>query len=137
MTTPTPTDADVERVARAWREERKRYVICGNLQGNSGLRVYFDKPSDTEGRPLFSGALDECERFLDTLCARAAIAAMPAPAVPAGWRLVPVEPTEAMERAGAAEVDRANPYSDDVANNIWHAMLRTRPAPPAPASEDK
>jgi hypothetical protein len=53
--------------------------------------------------------------------------------MPAGWRLVPVEPTEEMERAGAAEVDRTNPYSDDVANNIWTVMLRA--APPAPASE--
>jgi hypothetical protein len=104
---PTPTDIDVERVARA--------LHADVLPGDSW-----------ETEPVESQI-----RFRNL--ARAAIAAMPAPAVPAGWRLVPVEPTEEMERAGAAEVDRTNPYSDDVANNIWTVMLRA--APPAPASE--
>ena len=46
-------------------------------------------------------------------------AAQPAPAVPAGFALVPVEPTEAMIQAGIDEM----PHFTDETGPVWSAML--------------
>lgn len=51
-------------------------------------------------------------------------------AVPDGWRLVPVKPTDEMMVVGAGEVDRTNPYKCNVVTNIWSAMLSTAPTLP-------
>ena len=52
--------------------------------------------------------------------------AQPAPSIPEGWRLVPVEPTEVMKHAG-----RAAGWSNAVAYNetrdIYKAMLAAAP----------
>ena len=47
----------------------------------------------------------------------------PAPAVPPGWKLVPIEPTEAMWKAGLAHLFR------DV-DAVWRAMLAEVPEAP-------
>lgn len=47
----------------------------------------------------------------------------------ATWRVVPAEPSEAMVEAGRGNVDRTNPYSHDVAENIYLAMLKAAPVP--------
>ncbi len=49
----------------------------------------------------------------------------PAGGVPAGWKLVPVEPTELMSVAGW--IDKEEVYPDD----IYRAMLAAAPPPPA------
>ncbi|MGQ3178857.1 MAG: hypothetical protein ACT6SC_14770, partial [Blastomonas fulva] len=55
--------------------------------------------------------------------------AVAAPAVPDGWRLVPVDPTEAM-------VDAFHCEEGDGAFNKWEAMLAAAPsAAPAQAGE--
>lgn len=57
---------------------------------------------------------------------RAVIAlAAPAPAVPSGWKLVPVEPTREMNRAGF-DAHRATGLTGE----IWRAMLTAAPTPP-------
>lgn len=54
-------------------------------------------------------------------------AAKAAPAVPQGWKLVPVEPTPDME--GAGRVNMA--YGSCTARQVWIAMLAATPAAPS------
>jgi hypothetical protein len=59
-------------------------------------------------------------------------------AVPAGWKLVPAEPTEAMLWAGM-DADQAFLPSEkgaltDHAETMWAAMLAATPTPPTPDS---
>ena len=69
--------------------------------------------------------------------ARAALAARPA--VPAGFVLVPVEPTLEMLTAAGREDDKAfidgMPHGATAADT-WAAMLAAAPTPPAPDCED-
>ena len=65
---------------------------------------------------------------------RAALSAPP-PVVPAGWQLVPVEPTEEMDVAGALAHEQSNCH-DHIGpiNSAWSAMLAA--APQAPTQRD-
>lgn len=54
--------------------------------------------------------------------------------VPAGWKLVPIEPTDAMAVA-ALNVSLNNPAINGVSQ--WAAMLAAAPTPPAPARVDE
>lgn len=50
--------------------------------------------------------------------------------VPEGWRLVPVEPTEAMKQAGELALDvRGLVVDHDDAADAWVAMLAAAPSP--------
>lgn len=56
-------------------------------------------------------------------------------AVPAGWQLVPVEPSIAMEYAGCKAASRLMGLSE--ANRVYRAMLAAAPAAPAaPAAQE-
>src|SRR5690606_38516107 len=59
-----------------------------------------------------------------------------APAVPEGWRLVPVEPTEEMVQAGhTALMEWDARTGDDLGiENVYGAMLAAAPTPPASAA---
>lgn len=66
--------------------------------------------------------------------------AMPAPAIPQGWKLVPVEPTPGMSEAGAYStgdnVDGRPVWKatiDEQAAHIYRAMLAAAPTPPVAA----
>ena len=52
-------------------------------------------------------------------------------AVPAGWKLVPVEPTEAMEIAGAMAHEQSKCH-DNIGpiQDAWQAMIKEAPAAP-------
>jgi len=71
--------------------------------------------------------------------AREAIAASPATpkAVPAGWKLVPVEPTEEMFIEGMEADCLGHPSIDDESHvsSIWNAMLKASPAAAAGPTE--
>lgn len=56
-----------------------------------------------------------------------ALATALASAKPEGWRLVPVEPTDAMLKA-AASVNFENEDERGMACNLWHVMLAAAPA---------
>lgn len=62
------------------------------------------------------------------LCAVFWRAAIEQAAVPEGWKLVKIEPTEAMIRAGEKHTDNYYSGDDDLAN-AWGAMLAASPAP--------
>lgn len=71
--------------------------------------------------------------------ARAALASAAAPAqgVPEGWKLVPVEPTEFMEGAGAGAVSESFMHGKNVAKmavEAYRAMLAATPPSPAQAA---
>lgn len=71
------------------------------------------------------GASDPCARACDG-CKhhlRASLAAIEK----AGHRIVPFDPTDAMESAGIEQVDPTNSYKPDVASNVWFAMLNAAP----------
>ena len=52
-------------------------------------------------------------------------------AVPEGWKLVPVEPTEQMSRAGVRVLMRANSW----ATGVFQAMVSAAPTPPQAEDE--
>lgn len=53
-------------------------------------------------------------------------------AVPAGWKLVPVEPTRAMKDAVSRKVDDfAREHARLFVSEIWQDMLSASPAPDA------
>lgn len=51
--------------------------------------------------------------------------AHPAPAVPEGWQLVPVEPTREMKDAG----DELLTDTVECSHNVWNAMIAAAPKP--------
>jgi hypothetical protein len=53
-------------------------------------------------------------------------------AVPAGWRLVPEEPTEAMQKAGAIVTEALGGRITTWATNRWAEMLAAAPPSPGP-----
>jgi non-ribosomal peptide synthetase component F len=53
--------------------------------------------------------------------------------VPAGWKLVPVEPTREMIRPACAMIDDESPWPFVV--NLYTAMLAAAPPPPAPSTD--
>jgi hypothetical protein len=133
MTAPTPTDADVERVASAWRDERNRHVVVRTTEGRASCHVYRDDRLLVKGTHLFSGDRIQCDRFLDTLCARAAIAAMPAP--DAVVRELSDDQWDSWYESLPSDLKRRLSIHDfqRLGNVFKDAMLRA--APPAPASE--
>lgn len=76
------------------------------------------------------GAKTLMEKYADVYEVRAlytaprspAVAAEPV-AIPAGWKLVPIEPTDEMIRRGLKEQE------NETAREIWEAMLRAAPQP--------
>lgn len=53
--------------------------------------------------------------------------------VPEGWKLVPIEPTPAMDSAGYDTVPSDMTIKTGVDHlDIWRAMLAASPAPPSP-----
>ena len=87
-------------------------------------------------RKNFNRMDDEARIECNTLCDMA-LRALQAPAIPAGWKWVPVEPTREMVNAWAnaapKDHDRSG-LSDDEVNRIWatcdyKAMLAAAPTP--------
>ena len=81
-------------------------------------------------RAALAAMLDADDQDAARAMARAALAAPVAPAVPAGWVLVPVEPTEEMADAG----DNTSPVavtSEWTARDVWDAMIAAAPEPAA------
>jgi hypothetical protein len=178
MTAPTPTDADVERVARAIMVASNAFgemwidpvaiaraaiaampapdAVVGELaDAESAYRRAYEQHGGgaiqtgrawdamrragdrvrairARGSEAFS-AKANLEKLLNEECKLPTDEQRKLLAI-AGWRVVPIEPTDEMLAAASSEVDRGNPYNEDVAANIWHAMLVFAPAP---ASEDK
>lgn len=101
----------------------------------------------TERKPLGRYAatiqMDGWYKQLDiSVCPNEQYAMPPiAPAAPvadtgavAGWKLVPVEPTEAMDKAARDECHRMSGVIDPVIH-VWDAMLSAAPASPASTAE--
>lgn len=63
---------------------------------------------------------------------RAALAQQDAQAVPQGWKLVPVEPTEAMCEEGLEDEGHTIRDGKAFAGALYRAMLNAAPTPPAP-----
>ncbi|GAA4108531.1 hypothetical protein ACFFTN_01145 [Aminobacter aganoensis] len=70
----------------------------------------------------------------------AALSSQREEAVPVGWKLVPVEPTEAMCRSGESSKGASSPeswvdgsYTPENVELIWKDMLAAAPASPVPA----
>lgn len=70
---------------------------------------------------------------------RAQADAQPVPAVPAGWKVVPVEPTPEMLQAGAnvMEPNGIGWYDADISRAEYRAMLAAAPAAPQSAQQEK
>ena len=100
-----------------------------------------DKPDgsivDTIWYSAYETLFDYVEASLEAIAAHDAEQA--AEAVPAGFKLVPVEPTLEMLTAAGKEDDKAfidgMPHGATAADT-WAAMLAAAPTPPAPDCED-
>lgn len=75
-------------------------------------------------RVIAAGTREEIARLLGIGGAAGAVAAE----VPAGWQIVPVEPTDEMR-----EQCKVLNYADDI-DGEWARMLAAAPTPPAPAT---
>jgi len=103
----------------------------GEHDDTDALQAYFDgsrKVVNQDGTPFeFPGAPGTRYRIGRALIvrdtARTALAAPPAPSVPDGWKLVPVEPTDEMIDAGC---DASNAYRVDM-DRSYQAMLAAAP----------
>jgi predicted CoA-binding protein len=100
-----------ELIERAWREERRKWVIgAPDVDGNSAVLTGIARVA------VFIGSEADCQAHLDRLCALAVEKALAA----AGLAIVPVEPTEAMDRA-CASICGQHSYGD--ALDAYRAML--------------
>jgi hypothetical protein len=136
--TPTPTDADVERVAWAIMVASKAFADS-----------WIDPVAIARAAIAAMPAPSSLHVTDSTAAAIAASNDGPSPfpatggekagTIPEGWRLVPVEPTTEMLCVGSVKMFaymRDRPTADSTnAGQVWKAMLAA--APPAPASEDK
>ena len=84
--------------------------------------------AEPEKGPLLAEFLAEAKKAGITHLAAPAQAA----AVPEGWKLVPVEPTKAMRRAGGDYFTKTEGHWSQVAGGAYRAMLAAAPAQPAP-----
>ena len=114
-------------------QEGKRYEMVGFEPGKDG-RVVAECPKCHHLAPLILTR----EKFLAVLTGSAEPpASAPAkqePAVPEGWKLVPMVPTNDMFEAGFAQREKqhAAEQIDDMREsvfNIYHAMLAAAPSP--------
>lgn len=108
---PRPTDAEVEAVAKALSV------------ASYGSPAYWGSTVNHAYAAI--AAIDQSRRQHRA-------------AVPEGWKLVPVKPTEEMEVAGsAAETVHVECVAYADAAIIYRAMLAAAPPPPAPSQEPR
>ena len=105
-----PAAPQGEPVAFAWRAKKGQ---------PSAWQVCFDLKQADDAEVLAKTEI----RFMSWTTP----AAPSQPAVPQGWKLVPVEPTPDMEGAGRVNMD----YGSCTARQVWSAMLAATPAAPS------
>lgn len=130
---PVPAQDERKAFKRALHSQRVFKLSSATI--NAAEWAWFARPAQTEQQPVGRVFTDE-ERFrsdgksgpvwwFGPLPAGAMLYAAPiaqtAPQVPAGWKLVPVEPTGAMRVAGAR--DCSSLIQPDQAAEVWTAML--------------
>jgi hypothetical protein len=100
------------------------------------LLAIVDESEGVAGYHL-NGDIAEWDSFPEVEVAHAALAQQPAPAVPEGWKLVPVEPTVDMAIA-AAEATGYDDYHEMLGRSYvcYRAMLAAAPAAPELESGD-
>jgi hypothetical protein len=131
-----------DKLAEALRDAATSLETIGRLAG----KPYYGR--DDQGEPIqtYMGHNDEVRSYAKSRagCAREALAAhdaeQAAKAVPAGFKLVPVEPTPKMIERGrwdefGEDCTRAYPVPDYYVTDVWAAMLEAAPTPPAPEAQ--
>ncbi len=93
-----------------------------------------------EFKPFKVVALCRCDAAPVAVAAPIAVAAavgvaVAVPSVPVGWQLVPIDPTEAMWRAGDDCQDSDPSMDDSPSYYAYKAMLSAAPTPPAPVQQ--
>ena len=106
------------RVECRWLDRSKggdwrKYADYGTEQAASSSQQVFANPGDIESRIVPLYAHPSPQAIIDSLSA-----------VPAGWKLVPVEPTQAMNNAGLSAV---NQYGKRLVWETYKAMLAAAP----------
>jgi len=146
-----PTAAEIERVREAIAKDAQSLRSTTRTMARAAI-LAMDRRAEVVGEPVAymgQGLLDALNKpgveylncaaytkaglwMLDEDQRVPVYASPPAPAVavPEGWKLVPVEPTEAMLDRGGEAVE--NGYFGD---RVWSDMLAAAPEPPATRSE--
>ena len=95
--------------------------------------------SEAAAKTIAAAADELCRLHVENASLRASLAASPTPpaeqqaapkAAPAGWKLVPVNPTPEMWKAAKSVPDPNPPYPPHY-GLVWDAMLAASPTPPA------
>jgi hypothetical protein len=96
------------------------------------LRIAVDRYCHLIGEP-YNGIRHEV--VASTILAYEAAKAAPVDAVPAGWKLVPVDPTEAMlNHISGANFSALSPSKQRAEREAYRAVLAASPAPPPDAT---
>ena len=115
--------------AHFWEDEAEKYkaqILEQATQRQGGEAVaWVDVPEGEQKSPHYPGYSFHGIQFLPA--GRHSLHVVSQPAVPEGWKLVPVEPTEEMlYPAGLENVEDGN--------EAWKAMLAAAPEPPEDAT---
>ena len=114
--TPAETVSRLRRLADDWRKEEKQ--LCEQF----GSEII---PRSMRARRIKdTKAIDAAVEMIETMKQQGrVISAQPAPSVPEGWKLVPIEPTEEMREVG---VFAGGAYYD-VVEAVYEAMIAAAP----------
>ena len=117
-------DAQKSIIRAALQDKAREVPADGWLQGG-GLLYRLTDESRPQNRDEINVTMADGSRSPESRARRAGElldrirSAQPAPVVPDGFALVPVEPTEAMIQAGIDEM----PHFTDEPGSVWSAML--------------
>lgn len=117
--------------SRAEAAEADKARLSEALRPFAAVSSLFDHMNDDGGSVLVN------VRLGDLRAARAALSGSgPGWPVPDGWKLVPVEPDDAMIEAGQDTCEEKNSWGGRVyASDIWESMLAASPAAPQQGGE--
>ena len=127
-------DWHAERCEDAMNECATLRVKIEVMKGHLAMmKNEIDAGRDCANKPPFKGLIvesdwPEYEPTWKAIEARVT-GAQPAPSVPEGWKLVPVEPTETMIGEGSCASSLPGPHyiSEDCAKQCWEYMLAAAP----------
>ena len=126
--TPTDQRSEALRLATMFHEAYERLAPKFGYETRLETRVF--DPTSKNGQ-LMVAVCEEISAELRRLAEENE--RLKAQAVPEGWKLVPIEPTPEMSKAGfrVAKMDVTGAWVTD-ANEAYHAMLNAAPQPAAP-----
>ncbi|MDR3386855.1 MAG: hypothetical protein P4L92_07360 [Rudaea sp.] len=107
------------------------------IRDSIAKEIHYPACWDTAAYPTLEDAMLEMVCATRFACSECALLSASKPAVPEGWKLVPVEPTDDMQLAGAESIRFETTAINKIwtANKAYRAMLAASPAAPAQSGD--